>query len=122
MTSGPSARRVPSTVLPFLASKPNARLAVHEAASGSASCMRESYRQQAAHSVGIHLGAAAARDDLATFHDEVLIGERAREVVILLDQQNRHLARGGERADRALDLLDDRGLDALGRLVEDEEP
>src|SRR5688572_8049117 len=121
MASGPSALRVPRTVRPLLDSNPSARLAVHEAASGSASCIRESYRQQPAHSVRVHLGAAPARNDFAALHYEVLIGERAREVVILLDQQDRHLAGGGERADRALDFLDDRGLDALGWLVEDEQ-
>ena len=63
----------------------------------------------------------AARDDLAALHHQVLVGERAREVVVLLDQQDRHLAGRGERADGALDLLDDRGLDALGGLVEDQQ-
>src|SRR5690349_16182940 len=71
--------------------------------------------------VALHVGAGAARDDLAALHDEVLVGERAREVVVLLHQQDRHLPRGGERADCALDLLDDRGLDALRGLVEDEQ-
>src|SRR5687768_11027018 len=122
MTSGPSAFRVPRTVRPRLDSNPSARLAVHDAASGSASCIRESYRQQPAYSVRVHLGAAPARNDFAALHDEILVGERAREVVVLLDQQDRHLAGGGERADGALDLLDDRGLDPLGGLVEDEKP
>jgi len=80
--------------------------------------MRKSYRQQAAHSVGIHVGPASARDDFAALHDEILVGERAREVVVLLDQQDRHVAAGGERPDRPLDVLDDRGLDAFGRLIE----
>src|SRR5438445_1240222 len=84
-------------------------------------CTAESYRQQALDVVAFHIGAAAARDDLAALHHEVLVGERAREVVVLLDEQDRHLAALGEDADRALDVLDDRGLDALGGLVQDEQ-
>src|SRR5688572_25657522 len=95
--------------------------AFHGAATGSASCMIRSYRQATAHSVGVHVGAAPARHNFAALHHQVLVGERAGEVVVLLDQQDRHLAGRGERADRALDLLDDRRLDALGRLVEDQQ-
>jgi hypothetical protein len=43
------------------------------------------------------------------------------EVVVLLDQQDGHVALLGQGADGALDVLDDRGLDALGRLVEDQQ-
>src|SRR5688572_3656109 len=103
-------------------SKPKDSDAFHEAATGSASCMSRSYRQQALDAVALHVGAGAARHDLAALHDQVLIGERARKVVVLLDEEDRHLAGRGERADGALDLLDDRGLDALGGLVEDEKP
>jgi hypothetical protein len=38
----------------------------------------------------------------------------------LLDEQDRHVAALGDGADDALDLLDDRGLDAFGWLVEDQ--
>src|SRR5678816_4792393 len=78
-------------------------------------------KKQRLDAVAIHVGARAAGYDLAALHDEVLVGERAREVVVLLDQQDRHLAGSGERADDVLDLLDDGGLDALGGLVEDEQ-
>src|SRR5258706_8987902 len=83
--------------------------------------MRGSYRQQAAHAVLVHVCAVAARYDLAAFHHQVAVGERAGEIVVLLDQQDRHVAAGRERADRALDVLDDRGLDAFGGLVEDQQ-
>src|SRR2546428_14188002 len=78
-------------------------------------CTADSYRQQALDAVAFHVGAGAARDDLAALHHEGLVGERAREVVVLLDQQDRHLARGGARPDRSLALLfyrlpDDHGL------------
>src|SRR5205814_4999203 len=66
-------------------------------------CTAESYRQQALDVVAFHVGPRAARDDLAALHHQVLVGERASEVVVLLDQQDCHLARGGERADGALD-------------------
>jgi hypothetical protein len=39
----------------------------------------------------------------------------------LLDQQNRNLALGRKAPDGPLDILDDRRLDAFGRLVEREE-
>src|SRR5258705_13470739 len=80
-----------------------------------------SYRKQPLDAVSLHIRPRAALDDLAALHHQVLVGERAREIVVLLDQQDRHVAARGERADRALDVLDDRGLDALGRLVEDQE-
>jgi hypothetical protein len=38
----------------------------------------------------------------------------------LLDEQDRHVAALGDGADDALDLLDDRGLDTFGWLVEDQ--
>ena len=45
-----------------------------------------------------------------------------READVLLDQQHRQVAALGERDDRVLDLGDDVRLDALGRLVEDQQP
>ena len=51
-----------------------------------------------------------------------LVAELAREVEILLDQHDRHLAEVAQIGDRAPDILDDRGLDAFGRLVEQQEP
>ncbi len=50
-----------------------------------------------------------------------MVGERAGEIVILLHQQNRHFPLLREQADHALDILDDRRLDALGGLVQDQQ-
>src|SRR5688572_3105830 len=83
--------------------------------------MSASYCEQALHAFGVHVFAAAARDDLSSLHDEILVRERAREIVVLLDQEDRHLAGLRERTDRVLDVLDDRRLYAFGRLVEHEE-
>ena len=78
-------------------------------------------RQQRAHVVGVHRGARPPRHHLAARHDDVVVGERLGEIVILLDQQDRHLAALRELADRALDVLDDGWLDAFGRLVQDQQ-
>src|SRR5260221_11160075 len=80
--------------------------------------MRESYRQQFLAAVYVHVRAGPACDELAALHDQVLVGERPGEVVILFYEQDSHLAGPGERAYHALDVLDDGGLDALGGLVE----
>src|SRR5258706_9180752 len=121
-TRGPSCSRIASTLRSPRRSNPSASRARH-VASGSAQSrgMGRSYCEHRAHVVAVHVGSRAARDDLAALHHEVLVGERLREIVVLLDQQDRHLAGGGERADGALDVLDDGRLDAFGGLVEDEE-
>src|SRR4051812_23434527 len=116
-TSGPSKRFPERTVLPSSNSKSRPSRASH----GTAMSMRRSYCEQAAHIVAVHVRAGAAGHDLAALHDEILIGERAREIVVLLDQQDRHVAVRRQRADRPLDVLDDRGLDTLGRLVQDQQ-
>src|SRR6267143_6217065 len=120
-TSGPSECFSVKTLLWFLHEKPSERSAFQGARNGSATRIRKSYRQQALHAVAFHVGAAPARDDFTALHDQILVGKRAREVVVLLDQEDRHVARCGERADCALDVLDDRGLDAFGRLIEDQQ-
>ena len=51
-----------------------------------------------------------------------LIAELAGEVEILLDQDDRDLPERAQIDDGAADILDDRGLDALGRLVEQQKP
>src|SRR5260221_7893319 len=68
-----------------------------------------------------HVLLAAMANDLAALHDREVVGELAREVEILLDEEDRHVAARGELADHRGDVLDDRGLDALGRLVEDQQ-
>ena len=69
----------------------------------------------------IHVLAPPGADHLAARQHHIAVGERTGEIVVLLDQQDRHLAFAGELADRSLDVLDDRRLDAFGRLVEDEQ-
>src|SRR6266849_6569657 len=54
-------------------------------------------------------------------HDHVLVGESLGEVKVLLDQQDGQAELALDPSQRALDLEDDRRLDALGRLVEHEE-
>src|SRR5207237_6979334 len=120
--SGPSCALRARTLRPARRSKARARLACQRAVcDGWSKGMGRSYCEPSAHAVAVHVAARAARDDLAALHHEVLVGERARELVILLDEEDRHLAGRGERPDRALDVLDDGRLDAFRRLVEDEE-
>ncbi len=47
--------------------------------------------------------------------------ELAGKVEILLDQHDGHVAEAAQIGDGAADVLDDRGLDALGRLVEQQQ-
>ena len=51
-----------------------------------------------------------------------MVAELAREIEILLDQHDRDLAEIAQVGDGAADILDDRGLDAFGRLVQQQEP
>ena len=50
------------------------------------------------------------------------VGQRLDEVEVLLDQQDGQAARCAQRREALDDLLDDRGLDALGRLVQQDQP
>src|SRR6516162_1277021 len=58
---------------------------------------------------------------LATLHDQPGGGEIAREVEILLDEEDRHRAAFDKSADYAFDVLDDLRMNSFGRLVEDEQ-
>src|SRR5271169_1405211 len=69
----------------------------------------------------VHGFARAREHDRAAVHDRVIVGDVARPFEILLDHQDRHLALAAQMDERAADVLDDRRLNALGRLVEDEE-
>src|SRR5215213_11203199 len=60
-------------------------------------------------------------DDLAALHHDEAVGQVTRELEILLDQDDRETALVPQVGDRPADVLDDRGLDAFGRLVEEEE-
>ena len=55
--------------------------------------------------------------DFAARHDDVVIGQRLREIVVLLDQQDGHFAAFGQRCDHVADVLDDRRLYALGGFI-----
>src|SRR5258706_15914641 len=67
-------------------------------------------RKTSPHVFGVHILAEALFDDLAARHDEVVIGERFGEIVVLLDQQHGHLAALGERGNHVADIFDDRRL------------
>ncbi|QTK80690.1 hypothetical protein AT6N2_C3204 [Agrobacterium tumefaciens] len=56
--------------------------------------------------------------DLAAVHDVDVVGKFAAEIQILLDQQDRHAGGIAQIFNRTADILDDRRLNALGRLVE----
>ena len=60
-------------------------------------------------------------DDRAALHDRKMVAQLAGEVEILLDQHDRHLPQPAQIGDGAADVLDDRGLDAFGRLVEQQQ-
>ena len=48
--------------------------------------------------------------------------ELACEVEILLDQHDRNLSQIAQIGDGAADILDDRGLNSLGRLIQQQQP
>src|SRR2546421_10425541 len=90
-TSGPAWCRCASTVLPWRSSYRSASSARQlRRSTGSATPMERSYSEQALHAFCVHVLAAPASDDLTPFHDEILVRERPREIVVLLDQQDRH--------------------------------
>jgi hypothetical protein len=59
---------------------------------------------------------------LAAFYHDGPIGNVPRELEILLDEHNGHLAALPQVGDRPSDLFDDRRLNALCRLIEQEQP
>src|SRR5690349_11074178 len=69
----------------------------------------------------VQAGAVARIGDAAAVHDHEMIAELVGKVEILLDQHDRHLAEPAQVRDGAAVVLDDRRLDALGRLVEQQE-
>jgi hypothetical protein len=62
--------------------------------------------------------ARAGIDDGAAVHDSEVVAELERKVEILLDQHGCDLAEVAQIRNGAADVLDDRGLDAFSRLVE----
>src|SRR3546814_9882177 len=63
-------------------------------------------------------GSVTGDDNLAALQQDEAVGEFPGELEILLDQHNRHGAAVGEIPDDPADILDDGGLDALGRFVQ----
>src|SRR5271169_6444424 len=70
----------------------------------------------------VEIVAVAGIDDGAAVHDGEMVAEFAGKVEILLDQHDGDLAERAQIDDGTADILDDRRLDAFGRLVEQEEP
>src|SRR6185437_13667404 len=64
----------------------------------------------------------ASGGDPAGFHDVVAAGCGEGEADMLLDQQDRQSLAGGQRQDGLFDLGYHRGLDAFGRLIQDQDP
>src|SRR5580693_7755703 len=89
---------------------------------GSAIKSRASNRHGALQRALVEIVAVAGIDNGAAVHDGEMVAEFAGKVEILLDQHDGDLAERAQIGDGAADILDDRRLDAFGRLVEQEEP
>src|SRR6185437_10036577 len=61
----------------------------------------------APHGLGIEGLAGSRHHDLAAVHHREVVGELVREVEVLLDQQDRHVAALAQEGDGAADVLDD---------------
>src|SRR6266403_4341220 len=72
------------------------------------------------HLVGQAVNIGLPRDP-AFHHDSKFLGDTPGEVELLLDQNDRQLLLLVDTLDDPLDLLDDRRLDTLGRLVQEKE-
>src|ERR1700722_12704994 len=83
---------------------------------------RASNRHGALERALVEIVAVAGIDDGAAVHDGEMVAEFAGKVEILLDQHDGDLAERAQIGDGAADILDDRRLDAFGRLVEQQEP
>ena len=59
--------------------------------------------------------------DLASVHDEEVVGEFSDEIEVLFDDEDGHVFGGDQVLEYFSDLLNDVGLDAFGGFVEDEE-
>src|SRR3954470_20008205 len=78
-------------------------------------------RHLAADLAWIEIGAVAGELHRAAIHHRKTVAELAGKVEILFDQHDGDVAEIAQVGDRAADVLDDRGLDALGRLVEQQQ-
>src|ERR1700738_5130090 len=111
-------RVIPRPYSATSAMRPTARFAANTCALSSARLISQC--QRALERRLVHVGLAAGVDDGTAVHDGKIVAELAREVEILLDQHDRDLAEVAQIGDGPADVLDDRRLDALGRLVEQE--
>src|SRR5450830_1281142 len=68
-----------------------------------------------------HLGGGAAGHHFATRQHHEAVRQRVGEVEILLAQQDADIAPLAQQPDHPFDILDDGRLDALGRLVQDDQ-
>src|SRR5215216_594362 len=78
-------------------------------------------RHLAADLGGIEIAAVAGIFHRAAVHHREIVAELAGKVEILFDQHDRHIAEAAQVRDGAADVLDDRGLDAFGRLVQQQQ-
>src|SRR5262245_47570604 len=79
-------------------------------------------RQHALECRLVHAVAGARIHDGAALHHSEMVAEFARKVEILLDQQDGDVAQVAQVGDGAGNVLDDRRLNALGGLVEQQQP
>src|ERR1700678_2826127 len=84
-------------------------------------CKAQLQRHLAADLAGIEVAAIAGEFHRAPIHDGEIVAELAGKVEILFDQHDRDVAEAAKIRDRAPDILDDRRLNALGRLVEQQQ-
>ena len=117
-------RRVrPSCAATASAMRPTARLSLKTlscAAAPSVTLASDAtlQRNRPAECGFIHIRFGAGIDHRAAIHDREAIAEIAGKIEILLDQNDGDVAEAAQIDDGAADILDDRGLDAFGRLVE----
>src|SRR4051812_533524 len=78
-------------------------------------------RHLAADFARVEIGAVAGELHRAAIHHRKTVAEFAGKVEILFDQHDGDVAEIAQIRDGSADVLDDRGLDALGRLVEQQQ-
>src|SRR3954451_6132108 len=78
-------------------------------------------RHLAADFARVEIGAVAGELHRAAIHHGKTVAEFAGKVEILFDQHDGDVAEVAQIGDGAADVLDDRGLDAFGRLVEQQQ-
>ena len=66
--------------------------------------------------------AVAPLNDRSTLHDDETVRQLARKVKILLYEDDGHILAASQIRNRSSDILDDRRLDALGRLIQQKQP